>query len=222
MRRYCIRALLAVSIIFTAAITAPPATGAEGDAAVVAVGRNGQTLLEFIGRVHQNGSDFTFIGYLTRVRGLDEASLFAGGDATARSEKTAHFTIKAETTLTSRSSDDNLFAVDSKGKLNVFFNETPSSDFSNPGSFSTGDLIATFNITLQNAINVIAPTQGVSTSWGVLEQTKAGQFRLSGKRFQFGHKEQRERIFATGQGALLDAGIPISVVFISGNTVGLE
>jgi hypothetical protein len=178
--------------------------------------------MEFIGRVDQAGVDFTFIGYLTRVRGLDETSLFAGGEPVARTEKTARFTVRAETALTSRSTIDNTFAVDSKGKLNVFFNETPVADFADPDSFSGGELIATFDIAFQNAINVIAPAQGVSTGWGVLEQTKAGEFRLGGRRFQFGHKEQRERILATGQGKLLDAGVPISVVFMTGNMLALD
>jgi hypothetical protein len=219
MRHYCIRVLLAVALVLTAIIPATPAAQSEQE---VAAGRNGQTLMDFIGRVSQNGANFTFIGYLTRVRGLDEAALFAGGDASARSEQTARFTIKAETTSTSRSVVDNLFAVDSKGTLNVFLNQTPGADFDDPGSFSTGELIASFEITVQNVISVIAPAQGVSTTWGVLEQTKAEHFRLNGKRFKFGKNNQRERIFGTGQGTLLDAGVPVSVVFISGNTVGLD
>lgn len=219
MQRCWIRVLLAVSLILSAAVTVPLDARARGN---VAAGRDGQTLTEFVGKINQNGPDFTLIGYLTRIKGLDEASLFAGGDAAARSEKLARFPVKAETTLTSRNTVDNLFNVDAKGKLNVFFDETPSSDFSIPGSFSAGTLIATFNITVQNVINVIAPAQGVYTTWGVLEQTSAKQFRLGGKRFRFGHKNQSVRIVATGQGTLLDADIPISVHSIIGNTISLE
>lgn len=222
MRGFGIHILLAGFIVLTAVMQAPPATGSEGRAEVVAAGRDGQTLMEFVGRVDQNGLNFTFIGYLTRIKGLDEAALFAGGSAAARDEKTAHFTILAETTLTSRSVVDKLFAVDSKGTLEIFFNETPASDFRDPGSFSTGEVIASFDASVQNTINVIALAQGVATTWGLLKQTKAGAFRLGGTRFQFGQKNQRERISASGQGTLRDAAVPISVVFISGNTVGLE
>ncbi len=180
--------------------------------------------MEFIGRVDQNGGNFTFIGYLTRVKGLDEASLFAGGDPTARTEKTARFTLYAETTLTSRSKVENVFAVDSTGRLDIFFDETPSgsADFTDPGSFSQGDLIASFSIRFQNSISVIAENQGISKGWGVLAQTKAGHFRLDGRRLQFGHVGQRQRVFAAGQGTLLNPGTPVSVIFITGNMVGLE
>jgi hypothetical protein len=56
----------------------------------------------------------------------------------------------------------------------------------------------------------------------VLAQTRAGQFRLDGRRLQFGRKDQRERVSATGQGTLLDPAIPLSVIFITGNMVGLD
>jgi len=222
MRHYSRRILLILTLTVMPAILARLVVGAEHGVSVVGLGRDGETILEFIGRIDQNGANFTFIGYLTRVRALNEASLFASGDPTARTEKTAHFTIKGETTLTSRSTLNNVFTVDSKGKLDIFFNETPSADFTNPGSFSAGDLIASFSISFQNAINAIAPAQGVSTGWGVLAQTRAGQFRLDGRRLQFGRKDQRERVSATGQGTLLDPAIPISVIFITGNMVGLD
>ncbi len=180
--------------------------------------------MEFIGRVNQNGGTFTFIGYLTRVKGLDEASLFADGDPTARTEKTARFTFYAEMTMTSRSKVENVFAVDSTGRVDIFFDETPSGsvDFTDPGSFSQGDLIASFSIRFQNSISVIEPAHGISKGWGVLTQIEAGHFRLDGRRVQFGHTGQRQRALTAGQGTLLNPATPISVIFITGNTVGLE
>lgn len=223
MRGFVMGVSVAISLLAVPAIMARAATGFEHAARVVGLGRDGETAMEFIGRVDQNGGNFTFIGYLTRVKGLDEASLFAGGEPTARTEKTAHLTLSAETTLTSRSTvDSNIFAVDSIGKVDIYFNETPSADFGIPGSFSQGDLIASFSIRFQNSISVIAPNQGISKGWGVLTQTKAGHFRLDGRRLQFGHTGQRQRVFAAGQGTLLDAGTPVSVILITGNMVGLE
>ncbi len=227
MRRYAICVSVAISLLAVHAITARAAIGFEHAARVVGLGRDGETAMEFIGRVDQNGENFTFIGYLTRVKGLDEVSLFADGDPAARTEKTARFTFSAQTTLTSRSKVQNVFAVDSTGKLDIFFDETPSgsADFTDPTSFSQGDLVASFSIRFQNSISVIAPAQGVSKGWGVLTQIEAGHFRLDGRRVQFGHTGQRQRALTAGQGTLQNPpnpATPISVIFITGNTVGLE
>ena len=224
MRQYAMRVLVAISLLVVPAITVRAATGFDHAPRVVGLARDGETTLEFVGKVDQNGGSFTFIGYLTRVKGLDEASLFAGGDSTARTEKTARFTISGETTLTSRSIVGKVFVVDSTGRLDIFFDETPSGsvDFTDPGSFSQGDLIASFNTNFQNSISVTAPNEGISKGWGVLAQTRAEHFRLDGRRIQFGQTGQRQRVFAAGKGSKAAEDPIISEIFITGNTVSLE
>lgn len=197
--------------------------GAEDNGVRIGAVEHGETALEFVGRIDQNGADFSFIGYVTRLKGLNEAALFAGGNAGARDETSALFTVVAETKMTSRSVlNNNVFAIDSTGKVRIFFQEVPVADFNNPPSFSSGKEIATFDLRYQSTINVLAPNQGLATGWGDLTQNSARRFSLGEKPFFFGQPRQKLRLSASGQGTLLNPQTPISVIFLTGNLAGAD
>src|SRR5687767_10758988 len=60
---------------------------AEAAPPQVGVGATGRNALEFIGRINQDGPNFTGFGYLTHVQDLNQAQLFT--NPAAASEATA-------------------------------------------------------------------------------------------------------------------------------------
>jgi len=82
------------------------------------------------------------IGYLSQIDGVT-TSIFSG----APSEATAFFTFRTDTfSLTPIANNGNIqLTLLSPGTLNVYFNPSPANDWSQPDSFSNGQLIATFS-----------------------------------------------------------------------------
>jgi hypothetical protein len=82
------------------------------------------------------------IGYISQIDGVS-TSIFSG----APSEATAFFTFRTDTiSLTPMASNGDIqLVLLSPGTLNVYFNPSPANDWSQPDSFSSGQLIATFS-----------------------------------------------------------------------------
>jgi len=104
----------------------------------------GRTAWHHVGRVFLNPTtgQFVYVGYLVHIDPIN-GSLFNGSP----SENTAHFTFSTDLAqLTPLPSNDDV-ALDlvSAGTFNVYYNAAPAADWSNPASFSSGKLIATFH-----------------------------------------------------------------------------
>lgn len=86
-----------------------------------------------------------YVGYLVHLNPISNSgtSLFSGSP----SESTAYFTFSTDIlTLTSLPNDgDIVLSLVSAGTFNVYYNASPNADWNNPGSFSSGKLIATFH-----------------------------------------------------------------------------
>jgi hypothetical protein len=216
----------AVALVLASPLAAAPTA--------VAVGKAGQTAYEFVGRVDQNGPSFTFYGYVTYVRGLADDQIFTqpGVD---QSEATARITFYATTTMVRRAIVGGVFAVTSTGSYTVYLGSGGAS-FDDASSFTRGQALATTAIRFQNIINVQSggsggppgprPTgpgpggagaQAISTGTGGSEQRTASTFTLGGKQYRFGRKGLDLRVFATGQGTLLDPVAPRSVILLAGS-----
>ena len=102
-----------------------------------------QVVWQHVGRIYLNPQTgkAVYAGYLAHIAGLPN-SLFDG----APSERSAHFTFSTDvlslTPLPTNGSVDLSFV--SAGTFNVYYNARPSGDWSNPATFSSGQLIATF------------------------------------------------------------------------------
>jgi hypothetical protein len=150
------------------AATAPPSIGVVG--------------AQMIGRILFN-ADGTVetIGYYPFIEGLP-SPLFSGTPG----EKTAFFTFRS-TTFTSQTIANatitNLFAIPPAGGqnlVNVYFNSTPNQDFSNPNTFSAGQLIATYN--WQGLMGTsVAPYFG--TEVATLQLVSSADFSFDGQTF---------------------------------------
>jgi hypothetical protein len=104
----------------------------------------GRVVWQHVGRVYVNPTNgqFVYAGYLVHIDPID-SSLFSG----APSESTAYFTFStgvAQLTPIASNGDVSLDLV-SDGTFSVYYNATPGADWSNPASFSSGKLIATFH-----------------------------------------------------------------------------
>jgi hypothetical protein len=219
-------AMLALAAVAEAAAAPTP----------VAVGKPGQTALEFVGQVDQVGGSFTYYGYVTYVRGLEDPQLFtvAGVD---QSEATARFTFYASTQMVRRAIIQNVFAVTSVGSFTVYLGSGGAS-FGNPSSFASGRAVATAALRLQNIINVqgagpaLGPPrvagpggpgpsgdlpQAISIGTGGAEQRSASTFTLAGKQYRFGRKGLDLRIFLAGHGVLLEPTAPRALLFLAGS-----
>ena len=82
------------------------------------------------------------IGYLSQIDGVT-TSLFSGTPG----EATAFFTIRTDTfSLTPLANNGDIqLTLLSPGALNVYFKPSPGNDWSQPDTFSSGQLVATFS-----------------------------------------------------------------------------
>jgi hypothetical protein len=189
-----------------------PAVAAEGGS-VVGMPRHGESALEFLGRSDQEGPSVTHYGYLTRLFGLADDTLFS--DPTTRTEATARFTFFATTALTARHELGNIIITAAPGTLTICFNDTPGSDFSQPASFATGQPIATFSVQYHNILNVQGLNEGISSALADLVQQSASSFSLNGRRHHLGHQGLHLRVRATGQGTRTQVD-PVKAFFLLG------
>jgi hypothetical protein len=102
-----------------------------------------QTVWQHVGRVYLNPDTgkAVYAGYVVHLNGISE-SLFDGSP----SEATAYFTFSTDViqlTPLPSNGDLTLYLV-SAGTFNVYYNSSPSGDWSDPSTFSSGELIATF------------------------------------------------------------------------------
>jgi hypothetical protein len=102
-----------------------------------------QTVWQHVGRIYVNPSTgkAIYAGYVVHLSGIS-ASLFDGSP----SEATAYFTFSTDIislTPIPSNGDLTLYLV-SAGTFNVYYNASPHGDWSDPRTFSSGQLIATF------------------------------------------------------------------------------
>jgi len=190
-----------------------PRAGAAGDRGVT-VGRPGESVVEFRGRITQSGPTgeaFTSNGFLIDVAGLQPADLFA---ADPPAVGTALYTAHATGELRARVLGQSVHSLDIVGELSVFHRSTPGADFSDPGSFTVGVLVARYALTLQDVLAVFAPARGLPTLTGEMRQTLVG--RLPGGD-RFGSPNTLLRMFATGLGMLTDPVTLNAELEIAGN-----
>ncbi len=98
---------------------------------------------QHVGRIYVNFNTLkaVYVGYVVHVNGIS-TSLFNGDP----SEATAFFTFSTDELslkLMPQNGDLILFLV-SKGEFRVYYNPSPSGDWSNLDTFSSGQLVATF------------------------------------------------------------------------------
>jgi hypothetical protein len=139
-----------------------------------------QTVWQHTGRIYLNLStgQAIYAGYVVHLDGVSD-SLFDGSPG----EGTAYFTFSTDVlTLNPMPSnaDLSLYLV-SAGTFNVYYNSSPSGDWSDPASFSQGKLIATFK--RDQSLFPFFTTYGVHALSETLESSR--NFTFNGKTYNF-------------------------------------
>ena len=176
----------------------------------------GQVAWHFVGRIDQDGLEFTAYGYLTQVAGLDAGDLFTtSGD---HNEDNAVFSVVMESAESSRSKLNNVTVVDVTGTARIFLNESPDRTFGDPASFATGTEVGAASVTGQNILNIDPENRdkGVAAASAELTQTSATRFTLGGTERQLGREGLIERLSLSGQGVRSDPNGPKSAIEVAG------
>ena len=147
------------------------------------------------GRALYQPSGITLFGYLTQINVLDPSLL---ANATPVTEQNALFTYSgeiADPTLQNRG-DVTMFSGD--GVFRVYLQEQPARSWGDPASFSAGQVVAEFAMTLRDSMQRQAPDIGVVVGDDALTQTVAGEFSLGGQPYRFGQVGTGERFRTVG------------------------
>jgi hypothetical protein len=139
-----------------------------------------QTVWQHVGRVYLNPTTgmAVYAGYLTHINGMT-SSLFNGSP----SQATAYFTFSTDVLQLTPlpTNGDVALSFVSAGTFNVYYNASPNGNWSNPSTFSSGQLIATF-ARQQSLFPEIGPI-----GFHVLSETlvSGGRFEFDGVTFDF-------------------------------------
>jgi hypothetical protein len=184
----------------------------------------GEHAFETVLRGDQNGNSGQVYGYLVHIWGIDDSRLFTApqsGTAPPRGEANARFTISGTLDVTSRFVLGNIITSVSEGTLTIYYNESPSGNFDQPGTFSSGTPIATFQAHTQTVLNVQrplsaeAPGKGIFQSSNDLLQQSATEFTLDGGEYALGLEGTRFRYSLVGDGTLTAVN-PFIATFLLG------
>ena len=185
-------------------------SAAAQSSSVVGTAAQGVSAVEYIGVIQQTGPEFTTVGYLTYVNGLNPADLYT--DPNNPGASTARFTFSGSASLASHANVGAVTQLSAVGPLTIYFNaDGAKADFADPDSFALGTEIATFDTRVSNILVVIAPNQGVSSAISDAKQQTAKRFVLNGKRLQFGHPQLIQRVTLFGGATRSQAIPPVSI-----------
>jgi hypothetical protein len=103
-----------------------------------------EVVWQHVGRIYLNPDTgkAVYAGYVAHLNGVN-SSLFNGSP----SEATAYFTFSTDVLTLTPLPNDGGVGLDlvSAGTFSVYYNSSPNGDWSNPATFSSGKLIATFS-----------------------------------------------------------------------------
>lgn len=182
----------------------------------------GSSSYQFIGRIDQDGLNFTGYGYLYDVQGVAPQDLFA--DPLNPSESTAHLTYYTTATLSSRAvvTDElhSIFALNSLGDITYYYQATPSASFENPQSFANGAAVTSAALHFQDVLSVQGPNRDLATGNGGFAILTAEPFMLGYETVRFGVPGSSYQISTWGDALRSGSLIPQSSVLLAGNAVG--
>lgn len=181
--------------------------------------RAGEVAFYFVGRGLLNPStgQGQVVGFLTDIKGIS-GPFFSG----TPSEATAFFTFRSDVfSLRPLTADGDLAStIVSSGTFSVYLNSSPHGDWSNPDTFSSGQLIAKF-----------ARGETVLVQIGSISQHVLTEKLLSSHEFTFGGRDYNLTNLAPGGVTLNEfisnnplpgvSGFPVALAF-GGNSLALQ
>jgi hypothetical protein len=162
-------------------------------------------------------------GYLSLINGLNTDQVFSTADPTLQNETTAHFTFFTDAITQRVISNGRLRIVNRTGTTTIYFDETPSGDFTNRDTFRSGTPVMTMNYRQQVILDVGEtavglPGTGTFTVMNLLSVVEVQTLAINGERYQLGKPKDQFRQFYSGAPP---AAVPPNGVF-AGYTVAIE
>jgi hypothetical protein len=202
-----VRDLLQINGVFSSA----SAVGAPGHAATYGVALSqesslppfqiaapfpNETAFEMVGRSEHLESAFTSYGYLFSIAGMDQSMIFSEPGSTGAAS--ARFTYFARLNGPEESPSGSVPVMNADGTLTIYFSENGGSNLDSAETFYRGSPIATFEVRLQEVLQVGQQESGVIVGDGTLRQVIETPFSLDGDQYRFGHAGLEERFLYTG------------------------
>ena len=184
--------LLAVALILP--LTAP-ATAQEAAPLQAASGPLSERTMVLVGRTVQTAGRLHFFGYLNAASGLAGQDLFADDTDQVAS---ARFTFSADVALQPATNRADTTSFGGEGTLGIYLATSGGADWRDPASFSAGDLVADYDVSLRETLQRQAANVGVLVGDGTLTQATANTFTLGDATYRFGVEGLGQRLRFTG------------------------
>ena len=183
---------LVVSLILPLAL---PAAAQESAPLEVASGPLSERTMSLLGRSVQTPETLQLFGYVGGASGLAPQDLFAadGGEVEA-----ARFTFRADVTLEPATNRADTSSYAGEGTLRVYLAVDGGASWSDPDSFTAGELLAEYDLALRETLQRQALQVGVLVGDGVLSQSTANSFTLGESTYRFGTEGLVQRLRYTG------------------------
>jgi hypothetical protein len=199
--------LLVLCLILPVAL---PAAAQEATPLQVASGPLSERTMVLVGRTMQTPEQLQFFGYLNAASGLTGQDLFA--DDTDQ-VSAARFTFSAAVALQPPINRADTTSFSGAGTLRIYLATDGGADWNDPTTFSAGEVVAEYDLALQETLQRQAANVGVLVGDGTLTQSTANAFTLEGTPYRFGVEGLGQRLRYTGaltpetSGATLAAGV---------------
>jgi len=131
--------------------------------------------------VNKRSGEVLIYGYFDYIHGLDEEDLYL--EDSPRLESKALFTLYLEAHITRVHRNGSLLVYEALGVSEVYFDDTPDGDYSDPATFRDGIRIATG---LENSVFTFDPETENGIGDVRLRQIEAFPFEFNGELIQFG------------------------------------
>lgn len=186
---------LLITLVFLTFSLALPAAAQEASPLVVASGPLSERTLVLAGRTVQTPEQLQLVGYLSGASGLSAQDLFADdGDPVG----SARFTFLADVALQPATNRADTTSYAGEGTLRIYLAADGGASWTDPASFSAGELLAEYDLTLRETLQRQASQVGVLVGDGVLTQSTAESFTLGDTTYRFGEAGLGQRLRYTG------------------------
>ena len=207
-------AFLLALVAFLVLPLAPRTAAQEATPLEAASGPLSERTMALVGRTVQTPEHLQLFGYLDRASALASQDLFADDtDQVA----VARFTFLADVALQPATNRADTTSYAGEGTLRVYLAANGGASWADPATFSTGELLAEYDLTLQETLQRQAAQVGVLVGDGVLTQGTANSFTLGETTYRIGTEGLVQRLRYTGALTPDTAGSTLAAV-VNGHT----
>lgn len=186
--------LLALAVLLTVSLVRP-AVAQEAAPLEVASGPLSERTLVFTGHTVQAPAQLQLFGFISRASGLTTQDLFTDDSGLVGA---ARLTFVADVALEPAKSRADTTSYAGEGTLRVYLAIGGGAAWEDRAAFSAGELLAEYDLSLQETLQRQAATVGVLVGDGALTQVTANTVTFGGTTYRFGAEGLVQRLRYTG------------------------